>query len=155
MVFSSNFRTVNGMEFDHVVVLASYSEYYAAQYLPQVISRCTYNLHFVLLPKDKVNKETSEINEAKDTVADMVEELKQKHRMRSMYVCECRLCEIDEDADEDENENPYSISKEAENKFLFQVHTHSAQYKDHLTALERKTDLKEQEPDMNMLAKAT
>lgn len=155
MVFSSNFRTVNGMEFDHVVVLASYTEYYAAQYLPQVISRCTYNLHFVLLPKDNVNKETSEINEAKDTVADMVEELKQKHRMRSMYVCECRLCEIDEDADEDENENPYSISKEAENKFLFRVHTHSAQYKDHLTALERKTDLKEQEPDMNMLAKAT
>ena len=53
IVFSSNFRNVNGMEFDHVVVMVSQSEYYLKYYLPQVISRCTYDLNFVLLRKTK------------------------------------------------------------------------------------------------------
>ena len=52
-VLSSNFRSVNGMEFDHVIVFSSYLEYYLNFYLPQVISRYTYNLRFVLLPSGK------------------------------------------------------------------------------------------------------
>ena len=53
MVLTSNFRSVNGMEFDHVIVFTSDLEYYLKFYLPQVISRCTYNLKFVLLPTER------------------------------------------------------------------------------------------------------
>ena len=53
MIFSSNFWRVNGMEFDHVKIMISQSEYFLKCYLPQVISRCTYDLTFVLLPKKK------------------------------------------------------------------------------------------------------
>ena len=49
MIFSSNFCNVNGMEFDHVVIVVSQIEYFLKYYLPQVISRCTYDLMFVLL----------------------------------------------------------------------------------------------------------
>ena len=54
MILSSNFRSVNGMEFDHVVIAVSQSEYYLKYYLPQAISRCTFALTLVLLPKDKI-----------------------------------------------------------------------------------------------------
>ena len=54
-ILASNFRNVNGMEFDHVVIVISQSEYYMKYYLPQVISRCTYDLNLVLLPKDEKN----------------------------------------------------------------------------------------------------
>ena len=56
MVFSSNICSLNGMEFDHVVIVVSLSEYYLKYYLPQAISRCTYDLTLVLLPKDEANR---------------------------------------------------------------------------------------------------
>ena len=39
MIFCSNFHRVNGMEFDHVVIVLRQSEYYLKYYLPQAISR--------------------------------------------------------------------------------------------------------------------
>ena len=56
MIFLSDFRSVNGMEFDHVVILLNSSEYYLKYYLPQAISRCTHDLNFVLLPREERNK---------------------------------------------------------------------------------------------------
>ena len=57
MIFSGNFHSVNGMEFDHVVVVVSLPDYYRKYYLPQVISKCTYDLTFVALPEDKLHIE--------------------------------------------------------------------------------------------------
>ena len=54
-IFANNFWRVNGMEFDHVVIVVTKSEYYLKCYLPQAISRCTYGLTFVLLPEEKEN----------------------------------------------------------------------------------------------------
>ena len=81
MLFSSNFRIVNGMEFDHVIIVASQSEYYLKYYIPQVISRCTYDLNFVLLPKEK-------IDETKETVANMIEELKRECLLKQTVIAD-------------------------------------------------------------------
>ena len=53
IIFTSNFWSVNGMEFDHIVIVVSQSEYFLQHYLPQAISRCTLDLTLVLLPKEK------------------------------------------------------------------------------------------------------
>ena len=77
MIFSGNFHSVNGMEFDHVVIVVSLLDYYLKYYLPQVISRCTYDLTFVVLPKDKLHIEKGFLpDKTKETVASIIEELK-------------------------------------------------------------------------------
>ena len=53
MIFVSNFSSVNGMEFDQVVIVVSQLEYFLQHYLLQAISRCTFDLTLVLLPKGK------------------------------------------------------------------------------------------------------
>ena len=78
MVLTSNFRSVNGMEFDHVIVFTSDLEYYLKFYLPQVISRCTYNLKFVLLPNGKEANKHANMVETKDTVRNMIQKFKQE-----------------------------------------------------------------------------
>ena len=57
MIFASNFSSVNGMEFDHVVIMVSQSEYFLQHYLSQAINRCTLDLTLVVLPKEKENTE--------------------------------------------------------------------------------------------------
>ena len=140
MVFSSSYRSVNGMEFDHVVIVVSQSEYYLKYYMPQAISRCTYDLTFILLPKDEMGIENGSLREpsnvssrtrnekAKETVASMIEELKRKCLLKQVVVTECKACE--------NNSDYYSISNETVNKETFGVHTHSDKYKEfssHLT----------------------
>ena len=139
MIFSSNFRRVNGMEFDHVIIVVSHSEYYLKYYLPQAMSRCTFDLTLVMLPKDKtkskkgvvqnlkqkLKKHRSEKN--KETVSNMIEELKHQCRVKQVAVSECRLCENNRDC--------YSISSVTDNKETFHVHTHSGQYKELLSHL--------------------
>ena len=139
MIFSSNFRRVNGMEFDHVIIVVSHSEYYLKYYLPQAMSRCTFDLTLVMLPKDKMKskkgvvqnlkqklkKHRSEKN--KETVSNMIEELKHQCRVKQVAVSECRLCENNRDC--------YSISSVTDNKETFHVHTHSGQYKELLSHL--------------------
>ena len=39
IIFASNFRSVNGMEFDHVVIIISQSEHFLQHYLPQARRR--------------------------------------------------------------------------------------------------------------------
>ena len=93
MVLTSNFRSVNGMEFDHVIVFPSYLEYYLKFYLPQVISRCTYNLKLVLLPNGKeANKHTNMV-ETKDTVTNVIQKFKQHCLMEQIDVVECKACD--------------------------------------------------------------
>ena len=130
VVFSSNFRSVNGLEFDHVIIFTNYSEYYLKFYLPQVISRCTYDLKFVLLPKERqytkknIRKALSNIfsknekTETKGTVADMVKNLEDKRMIERLLVVDCQTCE--------ENHNYKCFEN---NNMLFKVHTHSDQYK--------------------------
>ena len=147
MIFSSNFRSVNGMEFDHVVIVVSQSEYYLKYFLPQVISRCTYDLTFVLLPKDEMDNEevflqepsavSSRIRdeEPKETVANLIEELKGESLVKPVIVAECKACEKSCDS---------SISNETDNGATFIVHTHSDQYKEHLSLLADHAELEEQ-----------
>ena len=52
LVLLSNFRNVNGMEFENVLILLNRSEYYLKHYLPQMISRCNCNLNFIVLPQE-------------------------------------------------------------------------------------------------------
>ena len=145
MIFASNFWSVNGMEFDHVVIIVSQSEYFLQHYLPQAISRCTYDLTLVLLPKEKENTEKSPLQKlwgffsrsgnekTKGTVSNMIEELKRASLVKQVIVEECKACE----------ENYcYSISNEMDNKETFEVHTHSDQYKKHLENYE---ELEEQQ----------
>ena len=135
MIFASNFRSVNGMEFDHVVIIVSQSEYFVQHYLPQAISRCTYDLTIVLLPKEKFDTKERRVQKLRDffprsgnkktkgTVANMIEELKRASLVKQVIVAECKACE----------ENYcYSISNEVDNKETFEMHTHSDQYKKHL-----------------------
>ena len=147
MIFSSNFRSVNGMEFDHVMIVVSQSEYYLKYFLPQVISRCTYDLTFVLLPKDEMDNEevflqepsavSSRIKdeEAKETVGNLIEELKGESLVKPVIVAECKACEKSCDS---------SISNETDNGATFIVHTHSDQYKEHLSLLADHAELEEQ-----------
>ena len=130
VVFSTNFRSVNGLEFDHVIIFANHSEYYLKFYLPQVISRCTYDLKFVLLPKEREDTKKSirkaltnifsknEKTETKGTVADMVKNLEEKRMIERLLVVDCQTCE---------NNHNYNCF-ETDN-MLFKVHTHSDQYK--------------------------
>ena len=136
MILCSNFCRVNGMEFDHVVIVVNQSEYYLKYYLPQAISRCTYDLTFILLPGEKMyieegflQKVTSFVSrtrnyQTKETVANMIEELKSKCLVKQVTVAECKACENDGDC--------FSISSESDDKQLFWVHTHSDQYNDYL-----------------------
>ena len=148
MIFSSNFRRVNGMEFDHVIIVVSHSEYYLKYYLPQAMSRCTFDLTLVMLPKDKMKskkgvvqnlkqklkKHRSEKN--KETVSNMIEELKHQCRVKQVAVSECRLCENNRDC--------YSISSVTDNKETFHVHTHSGQYKELLSHLAEYPEFEDQ-----------
>ena len=145
MIFSSNFCSVNGMEFDHVIIVVSQSEYYLKYYLPQAVSRCTYDLTFVLLPKEKENikigffkklfnffsKTRNEKTE--ETVANMIEELKRECSVKQVVVTECKVCE----------DNCYCL-KETGDKQVFGLHTHSKQYKDYLLHLASYTEFEEQ-----------
>ena len=136
-IFCSNFHRVNGMEFDHVIIVVSQSEYYLKYYLPQVMSRCTYDLNFVLLPKDKIiiKKQKwfnlifkTRINKAEETVADMMEKLKHGCLVKQVIIVECKACE--------NNTNCYCISDVDNNKQRFGVHTHSDQYQAYIFHLE-------------------
>ena len=121
---------MNGLEFDHVIIFANYSEYYLKFYLPQVISRCTYDLKFVLLPKERQDTKKSirkaltsifsknEKTETKATVADMVKNLEDKQMIERVLVVDCQTCE------ENHNYNCFETDD-----MLFKVHTHSDQYK--------------------------
>ena len=127
MIFCSNFHRVNGMEFDHVVIVLRQLEYYLKYYLPQAISRCNYDLNFVLLPKDKTNTQKSFwqnfrslIFQTAQTVAHMMEELKRNFLVNQVLVVECKACE--------NNSRCYSISNGADDKEKFEVHTHSDEY---------------------------
>ena len=134
MIFSSNFRRVNGMEFDHVIIVVSHSEYYLKYYLPQAMSRCTFDLTLVMLPKDKMKSKKSVVQNLKqklkkhrseknkETVSNMIEELKHQCRVKQVAVSECRHCENNRDC--------YSISSVTDNKETFHVHTHSGQYEE-------------------------
>ena len=147
MIFSSNFHSVNGMEFDHVLVLVSQSEYYLKYYLPQAISRCTYDLTFVLLPKEKENIKKGSLQKfsnffsrtrnckTKETVASIIEQLKREYLVKQVAVTECEACEKSNDC--------YSISNETDNMQKFGVHTHSGQYQEHLSILAGYTQLEE------------
>ena len=148
IIFSSSFRLVNGMEFDRVVIVLNHSEYYLKYYLPQAISRCAFDLTLIMLPKDKINVEEGVIQKLsnfflrsrneknKETVADMIEELKLKCLVKQVALSECRVFESNCDC--------YSISKMTDNKKAFVMHTHSGQYKEHLSHLAEYTDPKEQ-----------
>ena len=139
MIFSSNFHSVNGMEFDHVVILVSQSEYFLKYYLPQVISRCTYHLTFVLLPKERESTKQGYLkrlssaftrkkeDETQETVACIIEEFKRERLMNRVFVTECQACE--------ENCHCYSISDAIANTLTLKVHTHSDQYKVQLQQL--------------------
>ena len=135
MVFASNIWSVNGMEFDHAVIIVSQAEYFLQHYLPQAISRCTFDLKLVLLPKENEStkgplQKLSNIfsrtkNEKnKETVTDMIEELKLASLVKQLVVAECKNWE--------ENNSCYSISNETDNNEEFEVHSHSDQYKKHL-----------------------
>ena len=131
VVFLTNFSRVNGLEFDHVIIFANNSEYYLKQYLPQAISRCTYNLKIVLLPLERINtakgipKKLKRKDKIKtnNTVASMANELVDKRMMEKVLVVDCKSC-----ANNHNNHNYYICSESGE-KF-FEVHTHSTQYKD-------------------------
>ena len=134
MLFCSNFCRVNGMEFDHVIIVVDQSEYYLKYYLPQAISRCTYDLTFVLLPKVKINIKKgssqklshffskSRNDETKETVGKMMHDLKHEDLLKQVVVTECKACE--------NNCDYFSISNETDDKQTFKVHTHTKQYKD-------------------------
>ena len=147
MIFSSNFRRVNGMEFDHVVILVNQSVYYLKYYLPQVMSRCTYDLNLVLLPEGPQNEESRKLIEAKGTVEEIIEEMGQECLMKQVDVVECQICKEDSDC--------YCITNENENRSIIGVHTYSDQYKSHLSSLNEKMKSKDQVADTTALAEAT
>ena len=101
-IFTSNFWSVNDMEFDHVVIVVNQSGYYLKYYIPQAINRCKYDLTFVLLPKKNENNQKGSLlklskiisrirNEKnKETVANMIEELKHKSLVKRLDVAECK-----------------------------------------------------------------
>ena len=147
IIFTSNFHLVNGMEFDHVVIVFNHSEYYLKYHLPQAISRCAFDLTLIMLPKEGNVKEgvvqkflnflsrlgNENFNE---TVAGMIEELKFKCLVKQWAVSECRVCEDDCDC--------YSISNVSDSKETFHVHSLSGQYKELLSHLTKYVDLEEE-----------
>ena len=132
------------MEFDHVVIIVSRSEHFLQYYLPQAISRCTFDLTLVLLPQEKENTKKGSLQKLRnffsrtrnkknvETVANMIEELKRASLVKQVVVAECKACE----------EN-HSISNDIDNKETFEVHSHSDQYKEHL---QNYSELEEQQP---------
>ena len=144
IIFLSNFQKVNGMEFDHVVVLVSHTEYYLKYYLPQLISRCRYDLSFVLLPNEEQLVYTCERKEIKETVGDMIEEWKHESLMKQINVVECETCE------DDSNYN--CISGETDNMLVFGVHTWSDHYQNHLSEFKENLEYREQAADTRDLA---
>ena len=148
-IFSSSFCSVNGMEFDHVVIIVSQSDYYLKYYLPQVISRCTYDLTFVLLPKDKLyikkgflqklsNLSSRARNDTtKETVENVIEELKRECLLKRVFVAECKACKSSCAC--------CSISNGTDDKQTFGVHTHSGQYQKHLSHVAEYTEFERQE----------
>ena len=158
MIFSSNFSSVNGMEFDHLIILVNPSEYYLKYYLPQTVSRCTYDLTFVLLPKEEVNTKKGLLQKLsnffsrtrndghEETVANMLKGLIGECLVKQVAVAECKACE--------KNCYSYSILNETHNKQTFMVHTHSDQYKEHLSHLAEYATLEEQRLAFNSGAHA-
>ena len=148
MIFSSNFRSVNGMEFDNVVILASQSEYFLKYHLPQVIRRCTYHLTFVSLPKERDSTKQGYLkrissaflrkreDETQQKVAYLMGEFKRECLMKQVSVTECQAC--------DENWHCYCASHGSDNKLTLKVHTHSDQYKAHLHQLSNTVELEEE-----------
>ena len=147
MIFSSNFSGVNGLEFDHVVIVVSQAEYYLKYYLPQAISRCTYDLTIILLPKGKldikeqVSQKLSIFSRTrnditKETAANIAQELKRECLVNQVVVTECKDCE--------KNCFSYIISNLTDNKQMFEVHTHSDQYKYNLFHLTDYAEFEEQ-----------
>ena len=144
IIFASNFWNVNGMEFDHVVIFVSQSERFLQHYLPLAISRCTFDLTLVLLPKENENTKgetyfskflpTTGREKNRETVTNMTEKLKRASLRKQLVVAECKACE--------KNFYCYS-SNEADNKEMFEVHIHLDQYKKHL---ESYVEFEDQQP---------
>ena len=151
MVFVSNFRSVNGMEFDNVLILLNCSEYYLKHFLPQMISRCNCNLNFILLPKEKESvKRTSSLVklflrsksvEEKFTVGSMIEEWKRESLVEScewdyrIIECQRQTCK--------EERKCYCISIQTDD--LFTVHLEY--YENHLSAHNKNLTENEQAVD--------
>ena len=153
-ILSSSFRRVNGMEFDHVVIFVSYLEYYLKYYLPQVISRCTYDLNFIFLPKENQTSENDKLIDSEETVVGLLEEIKQKCSVIQLDIVECQTCEEDDEILVD------CISGETDKK-LFRVHTHSEQYNEYadqynecLPEVTKNKESREQSADSSARAKA-
>ena len=140
-VFVTNFRSVNGMEFDNVLILLNRSEYYLKHFLPQMISRCNCNLNFILLPKEnesvkRVSSLTKLSNfllrsksvEEKFTVGNMIEDWKEKSLVEScewdyrIIECQKQTCK--------EDRKCYCILSETDDL----VTVHSEYYRNHLSA---------------------
>lgn len=148
VVFLSDFSSVNGLEFDHVIIFANYSEYYLKQYLPQVISRCSYNLKIVLLPRERIVNKSSfrkmlrkfslknDKTEGKDTVGSMTMELVHQRLIEKVLVLDCNACE---------KNRIFSSYNSSEGDTIFKVHTHSAQYREIIKLSEK---LKMEEVDL-------
>ena len=141
MVFVTNFRSVNGMEFDNVLILLNRSEYYLKHFLPQMISRCNCNLNFILLPKEnesvkRVSSLTKLSNfllrsksvEEKFTVGNMIEDWKEKSLVEScewdyrIIECQKQTCK--------EDRKCYCILSETDDLVM----VHSEYYRNHLSA---------------------
>ena len=141
MFFVTNFRSVNGMEFDNVLILLNRSEYYLKHFLPQMISRCNCNLNFILLPKEnesvkRVSSLTKLSNfllrsksvEEKFTVGNMIEDWKEKSLVEScewdyrIIECQKQTCK--------EDRKCYCILSETDDL----VTVHSEYYRNHLSA---------------------
>ena len=122
------------MEFDDVVIMVSQSEHFLQHYLPEAISRCTFDLTLVLLPKENENTKEGFLQKfskffsgardekTRETVANMIEEFKRASLVKQLVLAEYKSCE---------KSFCYS-SNETDNKEMFQVHTHLDQYKKHI-----------------------
>ena len=129
MIFFSDFHSVNGMEFDHVIILLKSSEYYLKYYLPQAISRCTHDLIFVLLPEEERNKESIKTINTNKTVENIIDELKEKGLLEQVDVVECQ-----------KDSNCYYNADKDDDKLV--LHTGSCQYTTHLKDLKEKMEPK-------------
>ena len=144
-IFCSSFSSVNGMEFDHVIIMVNQSEYYLKYYLPQAISRCTYDLTFVLMPEEKLVIEKVFLHDkTKETVANIVEELKLECLVKQVVVADCNDCK----------KNCYCLPKGAQDRQKFGVHAHSQQYKDYSLQLANYAELEEGPHDTSARADA-
>ena len=73
--------------------------------------------------------------ETRETVANMVEELKRASLVKQVVIAECKACK--------EKHSCCGMSNETDNQDKFEVHTHSDQYKEHL---KNYAELKGQQP---------